>query len=104
MPPAGARARYFGSERRRRRQQAPQNRGSRDNKLPATDRSPASSLTEPAQSLRGRVVVDAKVPRDRADASAAVLHRGSLRGDHLVDRSLGRVADVDIGEYATEGS
>ena len=50
------------------------------------------------------MVVDSKAPRNRADADAAVMHRGNLRRDHLVDRNLERVADVDVGQNASEGS
>ena len=50
------------------------------------------------------MVVDAEVPRNRADADAAVLHRSSLRRDQLVDRDRQWVANVDVGQNASEVS
>ena len=47
-----------------------------------------SPRPEPAQSLIDRVVVDAQVPSNRADAIAAGVHRSNLQGDRLVDRGL----------------
>ena len=65
---------------------------------------PQSTRTEPAQSLRGRVVVDAEVLCDPADAGASVVHRGADGGDNLVDRDHERIGNANVGEETTEGS
>ena len=57
---------------------------------PRQQSNPQSPRPEPTERLRGRMVVDAKVLRNRADASAAVVHRSNLQGDRLVDRGLNR--------------
>ena len=50
------------------------------------------------------MVIDGEVPRNRADADAAVVHRSNLGRDHLVERSFERVADVDVRQNASQGS
>ena len=50
------------------------------------------------------MVVDSEAPRNRADADAAVVHRGNLRRDHLVDLDGQWVANVDVTQNASEGS
>ena len=65
---------------------------------------PESARPEPAQSLRGRVVINAEVLRDRANANAAVVHRGNLRRDQLIDGRLDGLEkvspDLNLGDGA----
>ena len=63
-----------------------------------------SPRAEPAQSLRSRVVVDAEVLRDPADASASVVHRAADGCDDLVDRDDERVRNAKVTEKTTEVS
>ena len=65
---------------------------------------PPSPRPEPAQSLRGRVVVDAEVLRDPADAGAAVVHRGSLRRDRLVKRRLKVLEELSLKRNLGDGA
>ena len=50
------------------------------------------------------MVVDSVAPRNRADPDVAVVHRGNLRRDHLVDLDGQWVANVDVTQNASEGS
>ena len=78
----------------RARDQGGKARPSRPEKTDATAQSARkrthrqSTQPEPAQSLRGCVVVDAKVLRDPVDGGAALVHRGNVRRDRLVDGRL----------------
>ena len=48
-------------------------------------------------------MVDAEVPGDGADASAAVVHRASLHGDELIEQRR-RAAEGDLERNASKGS
>ena len=68
---------------------------------PANHGSPGA---KPAQSLRGRVMVDAEVLRDPTDAGTAGVHRAADGGDDLVDRDHERIGNANVGDKTTEGS
>ena len=63
---------------------------------PQQPANPRSTGPRPAQSFVDRVVVDAEVLRDRADANAAVTHRRGPRRDRLVDRRLDRLGEIRL--------
>ena len=63
-----------------------------------------SPRPEPTQSLVGRVVVNAEVLRDPADAGTSVVHRAADGGNDLVDRDNERVENANVGNKTTEGS
>ena len=63
-----------------------------------------SPRPEPTQSLVGRVVVNAEVLRDPADAGTSVVHRAADGGNDLVDRDNERVGNANVGNKTTEGS
>ena len=67
-------------------------------------RSPRSPRTEPAQSLVGRVVVNAKPLGDLADADAAGVHRAADGCDDLINRDNERVSKTNVTDKTTEGS
>ena len=50
------------------------------------------------------MVVDAEVLRNRADASAAVVHRAADGADHLVDRDHEGVGNANASGKTTKGS
>ena len=57
---------------------------------------PRSPRPEPAQSFVDRVMVDGEAPRNRADADAAVMQRGNLGRDDLVNRRLDRLGELSL--------
>ena len=71
---------------------------------PQQPANPRSTGPRPAQSFVDRVVVDAEVLRDRADANAAVTHRRGPRRDRLVDRRLDRLGEIRLNLNLGNGS
>ena len=70
--------------------------------------SPAPEVTsprpEPAQSFVDRVMVDGEAPRNRADADAAVMQRGNLGRDDLVNRRLDRLGELSLNQNLGNGA
>ena len=65
---------------------------------------PRSTLLEPAQRLRGRVVVDAEVPGDGRDADALIPHLGRLGGDPLVHRDGDTSTQLNLNRDFGQGA
>ena len=65
---------------------------------------PLSPRPEPAQRLVDRMVIDAEVLRDRADANAAVTHRRDPRRDRPVERRLDRLGELSLNENQGNGA
>ena len=63
-----------------------------------------SPRPEPAQSLRRRVVVNAEMLRDPADGDAALVHRGNVRRDRLVDGRLKAREELSLNRNLGDGA
>ena len=50
------------------------------------------------------MVVHGETPRNRADADAAIMHRGNLGRDHLVDRRLHRLGELSLNQNQGNGA
>ena len=64
----------------------------------------ASQQGEPAQGLVNRMMVDAEVLGDSADAETALLHLGRATRDLLVDRGLGESSNLDANQNLSHGA
>ena len=63
-----------------------------------------SPLLEPAEGLRGRVVIDAEMFADASNRSPSLVHHRRLGRDRLLDRILGRSPKLNYNRDLSEGS